>query len=206
VTPEPAEDESWGNSGPVAPQYGDLGDAGSEDWVIFDLFRQGCGESDSHWEQTPEMWVEPIHMCVSAKRSTLLEEVFFKEEVNKDMGRVVSLGGMQKGLTAKQEAGNSKDPSVSEDLPIVETWRSRNRKLKLHHQQRMHNQAPSQSFAAYLEWFVLDGACCQGEYSYRRLSAALHSLDCDSKNAFKLSMCKSTVAVYQDIPILKCEG
>ncbi|KAH9569463.1 hypothetical protein CY35_03G134700 [Sphagnum magellanicum] len=69
---------------------------------------------------------------------------------------------MQKGLTAKQEAGNSKDPSVSEDSPIVKTWRSKNRKLKLHHEQRMHNQAPSQSFAAYLEWFVLDGACCQG--------------------------------------------
>ncbi len=97
---------------------------------------------------------------------------------------------MQNGLTAKQEAGKSKDPSVSEDLPIVETWRSRNRKLKLHHQQRMHNQAPSQSFAAYLEWFVLDGARCQGEYGYGRLSAALWSLDCESKNAFKLSMCK----------------
>ncbi len=36
--------------------------------------------------------------------------------------------------------------------------------------------------------------------------AALKSLNSDSKNAFKLSMCKSTVAVYQDIPILKCEG
>ncbi len=121
MTPEPAEDKSSGNSAPVAPPYGDPGDAGSEDWVFFDLFRQGRGESDSHWEQTPEMGVEPIHMSVSAKRSTLLEEVFFKEEVNKDMGRVISLGGMQKGLTAKQEAGKSKDPSVSEDSPIVET-------------------------------------------------------------------------------------
>jgi hypothetical protein len=94
----------------VAPPYGDLGDAGLEDWVSFDLFRKGRGESDSHWEQTPEMGVEPIHMCVSAKHSTLLEEFSFKEEVNKDMGRVVSLGGMQKRADCETECWKIQRP------------------------------------------------------------------------------------------------
>ncbi len=67
MTPKPVEDESWGNSALVAPLYGDLGDVGSKDLVFFDLFRQGCGESDNHWEQIPKMGVEPIHMCVFAK-------------------------------------------------------------------------------------------------------------------------------------------
>jgi len=48
LTPAPAEDKSWGKSGPVAPAYGDLGESGSEDWVFFELFSQGCGESDNH--------------------------------------------------------------------------------------------------------------------------------------------------------------
>ncbi len=120
LTPAPAEDESWGNSGPVVPAYGDLGEAVSEDWVFFDLFSQGCGESDSHWDESPEMGAGPTHMRVSAKSSTLLEEVHIKEKANKDLGRVVSLGGMQKGLTAKQKAGKSIGPSVGEVLPIVE--------------------------------------------------------------------------------------
>jgi hypothetical protein len=66
------------------------------------------------------MGAGPTHTRVSAKSSTLLEEVHIKEKANKDLGRVVSLGGMQKGLTAKQKAGKSKGPSVGEVLPIVE--------------------------------------------------------------------------------------
>lgn len=68
-------------------------------------------------------------MCASAKINTLLGEVHIKEEASKDLlGRVVSLRGMQKGLTAKQKAGKSKCHSVSEVLPIaeeVEEWETK---------------------------------------------------------------------------------
>ncbi len=83
---------------------------------------------------------------ISAKHNTLLEEVHFKEEANMDLGRVVSLQSMQK--RADCETGSWKFQRSFTPWRATHCWNLelRNRKLKLHHQQRMHNQALSQRF------------------------------------------------------------
>ncbi len=90
-----------------------------------------------------------VFRWISAKQnSTLLEEVHLKEEANRDLGRVVSLQSMQK--RADCETGSWKIQRSFSLWRLTHCWNLelRNRKLKLHHQQRMHNQALSQRFCS----------------------------------------------------------
>jgi hypothetical protein len=84
------------------------------------------------------MGVGPTHMRASAKTNTLLGEVHIHEEASKDLvGRVVSLRGMQ-----NRKLENPKAIQSVKYYPLLK--RLRNGRRKLHHQQRMHNQAVSQ--------------------------------------------------------------